>query len=153
MAGYGTDGSSVTPQGVWLEWADKPGQQVVPTGGTVAGELSVLAPADASGNGTGGVLAEAAKRLDEVATTLATTVNGVYSGSLPVADPPGSTVTPVGDFFTLGTPGFAGPPPPMAVARNHPLNSPPPRRPRVGPTTWCGRRSPPELPRPISSTS
>lgn len=110
VAGYGTDGSSVTPQGVWLEWADKPGQQVVPTGGTVAGELSVLAPADASGNGTGGVLAEAAKRLDEVATTLATTVNGVYSGSLPVADPPGSTVTPVGDFFTLGTPGFAGPP-------------------------------------------
>jgi flagellar hook-associated protein 1 FlgK len=107
-AGYGTDGAPVTPQGVWLEWADKPGLQVVPTGGTIAGQLTVLAPADAVG--TGGVLAEAAKRLDGVAATLAGTVNAVYNGSLPVADPPGSPVSPVGDFFTLGTVGFAGPP-------------------------------------------
>ena len=106
--GYATDGSLLPdgPVSVSLTWADNPGQQVVPTGGTVAGMLTVLAPADPV-NGTGGILAEAAKRLDQVATALATTVNAVYSGSLTVPTPPATTGTAVGDFFDLSTPGPA----------------------------------------------
>ena len=64
VTGYATDGTSITPQDVHLEWADSPGQRVVPTGGTVAGQLTILAPAAADDAGTGGILAEAAQRND-----------------------------------------------------------------------------------------
>ncbi len=93
-AGYATDGTPTTPQDVHLEWADTPGQRVVPTGGTVAGQLMVLAPAAADGSGTGGVLAEAAQRLDQVATRLATDVNTLHAGAQTVAGSNG------GAFFT-----------------------------------------------------
>ena len=93
-AGYATDGTPTTPQDVHLEWADSPGQRVVPTGGTVAGQLRVLAPPATDGSGTGGVLTEAARRLDQVATTLATDVNTLHSGATTVSGATG------GAFFT-----------------------------------------------------
>ncbi|MDM7830532.1 flagellar hook-associated protein FlgK [Cellulomonas edaphi] len=81
---------------VSVVWADRPTQGVGLEGGRVAGLLSVLAPADATG--TGGVLAEAAARYDAFAQTLATQVNALH----------GSAVTPGGaaggEFFTF-TPG------------------------------------------------
>ncbi len=48
------EGAAATP--VQLEWTHRPGASVGLDGGTLAGALSVLAPAD--GNGTGGVLAD-----------------------------------------------------------------------------------------------
>ncbi len=93
-AGWDTSGNAMTPLDVHLEWADSPGQRVQPTGGTVAGQLSVLAPPATDGTGTGGVLTEAAARLDEVATTLATSVNSLHAGAKTVAGADG------GAFFT-----------------------------------------------------
>jgi flagellar hook-associated protein 1 FlgK len=103
-AGYDTDGTPLAggPASVSLTWADKPGQTVVPAGGTVVGLLTVLAPAATDGSGTGGVLAEAALRLNDVATTLAAKVNALYSGSLTI---PGGTA--VGDFFDVSAAGPA----------------------------------------------
>ncbi|HEY0118561.1 MAG TPA: flagellar hook-associated protein FlgK [Cellulomonas sp.] len=101
--GYGADGSVIAPQGVYLVWADQPSQTVVPTGGTLAGQLSVLAPAAADGSGTGGMLAEAAKSLDTVATTLATQVNALHQTALTTAGTPG------GDFFSVPDPSSTGP--------------------------------------------
>ena len=95
-AGYATDGTVITPHpdDVHLEWADKPGQVVTPTGGSVAGQLTVLASAATDGSGTGGILAEAALRLDEVATTLATQVNALHETAYTVGGDLG------GAFFT-----------------------------------------------------
>jgi flagellar hook-associated protein 1 FlgK len=59
-----------------LEWADRPGQAVGLEGGAIAGALSVLAPID--GAGTGGPIAEAARRYDDLATSLAEAVNAVH---------------------------------------------------------------------------
>ncbi|WP_020143829.1 flagellar hook-associated protein FlgK [Terracoccus sp. 273MFTsu3.1] len=59
-----------------LEWADRPGLEVGLEGGAIAGVLSVLAPTAAGG--TGGPIAEAAASYDDVALTLATTVNTVH---------------------------------------------------------------------------
>lgn len=98
-AGYATDGTPTTPQDVHLEWADSPGQRVVPAGGTVAGQLMVLAPAAADGSGTGGVLTEAARRLDQVATKLATDVNTLHSQATTVAGA-AAGVANGGAFFT-----------------------------------------------------
>ncbi|OJV80715.1 MAG: flagellar hook-associated protein FlgK [Cellulomonas sp. 73-92] len=92
--GYATDGTPITPQDVHLTWADTPGKRVVPTGGTVAGQLTVLAPPAADDSGTGGVLTEAAKRLDEVATRLATDVNTLHAGAVT------TTGTAGGAFFS-----------------------------------------------------
>ncbi|MGN6753581.1 MAG: flagellar hook-associated protein FlgK [Intrasporangium sp.] len=58
-----------------LEWADQPGLVVGLEGGSIAGALSVLAPA---GAGTGGAIAEAAARYDAMAESLATAVNAVH---------------------------------------------------------------------------
>jgi flagellar hook-associated protein 1 len=104
-AGYATDGTAITPQDVHLEWADSPGQRVTPTGGTVAGQLTVLAPAAAGGTGTGGVLAEAAQRLDGVAKALAQQVNALHAGAVR-----SDGTTPGGNFFTsVDTAGAPGP--------------------------------------------
>ena len=114
-AGWDTDGNPMPPQDVHLEWADSPGQRVVPTGGTIAGQLTVLAPAATDGSGTGGILTEAAKRLDEVATQLATSVNELHSTAKRVDGTDG------GAFFTPLDPTdptypTAGPTPPKGPA-------------------------------------
>jgi len=85
--------------GVTLTWADRPGRTVALDGGRVAGLLTALAAPDATGNGTGGILTEAAARLDAVATSLATAVNALHTTARTVA---GATGT---DFFTLPTTG------------------------------------------------
>lgn len=101
--GYGTDGSVTTPQDVHLEFADQPGQTVTPTGGTIAGNLTVLAPAASDGSGTGGMLAEAAKALDDVATTLATQVNALHETAYTTSGAAG------GEFFSVPDPSSTGP--------------------------------------------
>ncbi|RKR75580.1 flagellar hook-associated protein FlgK [Frondihabitans australicus] len=78
------EGAAASP--VQLEWTHRPGASVGLDGGELAGSLSVLAPAD--GNGTGGVLAEAAASYNSFATQLATAINSVYSTG---ATPSGTT--------------------------------------------------------------
>jgi flagellar hook-associated protein 1 FlgK len=62
---------------VQVEWVHRAGQQVALDGGELAGALSVLAAANASG--TGGAIAEAAASYNTFATYLATTVNDIHS--------------------------------------------------------------------------
>ncbi|WP_372698487.1 flagellar hook-associated protein FlgK [Arthrobacter sp. JSM 101049] len=62
------------------------GNDVDSVGGRVAGALSLLAPADPEGNGTGGAIAEMAASLDAVAENLVTTVNTVHKEGFTVAD-------------------------------------------------------------------
>lgn len=86
----------VAGQGVTLAWADRPDQQVQPSGGRVTGLLTALAPP--SGDGTGGVLTEAAARLDQVARELVTAVNTHHLTGVTADGSPGTA------FFTpLGT--------------------------------------------------
>ncbi|ARC55689.1 Flagellar hook-associated protein 1 [Frondihabitans sp. 762G35] len=84
---------------VTLEWSHRPGASVGLDGGQLAGALSVLAPAD--GQGSGGVLAEAAATYDAFATQLAGAVNAVYSTG---STPSGSTGQ---NFFALAASGPA----------------------------------------------
>lgn len=84
---------------VTLEWADRPGSPIALDGGTLAGNLSMLAPSDASG--TGGLLAEAAKTYNNLATTLAAQVNAVHSAA---STRTGATGL---NFFSISTPGPA----------------------------------------------
>ena len=84
------DTSSSAPR---LAWVDRPDLEVGLEGGTIAGALSVLAPATASG--TGGPIAEAAASYDAVALTLASTVNTVHRAG---QTPTGATGL---DFFRL----------------------------------------------------
>jgi flagellar hook-associated protein 1 FlgK len=65
--------------GVSLVWSDAPTSAVSLDGGAMAAQIASLQPADASGTGTGGVYAEAAKAYDDVATAIATQVNAVHT--------------------------------------------------------------------------
>ena len=73
-----TDFSQVSSSPVKLTWADT-GTAVSLDGGQMAAQIATLQPADASGAGTGGVYAEAAKAYNDVATALATQVNAVHT--------------------------------------------------------------------------
>ncbi len=81
-------------------------------GGTLAGMVSVLAPAQADGKG--GMLAEAAARYNTVATQLATAVNALHAGGSTSTGAPGAA------FFTLGN----DPTTPPALAVRVALTSP-----------------------------
>ncbi|OJX80265.1 MULTISPECIES: flagellar hook-associated protein FlgK [unclassified Leifsonia] len=59
-----------------LEWSYRPGVAIALEGGSIAGAVSTLAPADASG--TGGVLAEAAAGYNSFAVTIAQRVNDIH---------------------------------------------------------------------------
>ncbi|GAA2747407.1 flagellar hook-associated protein FlgK [Terrabacter aerolatus] len=83
-------GAAASP--VRLEWADQPGHEVGLEGGSVAGALSVLAPA---AGGAGGAIAEAAASYDAVAQTLAATVNAVHRAGSTTSGATGL------DFFRL----------------------------------------------------
>ncbi|CAM3319187.1 flagellar hook-associated protein FlgK [Occultella aeris] len=87
---------------VRVEWAHRPGAPAGLGGGELAGTISLLAPAD--GNGTGGVLAEAAASYNAFATDLAAKVNAVHAAGLTVDG------VAAGDFFGLaaGVPAAAG---------------------------------------------
>ncbi|KQO64925.1 flagellar hook-associated protein FlgK [Curtobacterium sp. Leaf261] len=61
---------------VALSWVGGSGSAVSLDGGSIAGTLSMIAPANASG--TGGALAEASAGYDRVATTLAAQVNALH---------------------------------------------------------------------------
>lgn len=61
---------------VRLEWAYRPGAAIALEGGSIAGAVSTLAPADATG--TGGVLAEAAVSYNAFAASLAQRVNDIH---------------------------------------------------------------------------
>jgi flagellar hook-associated protein 1 FlgK len=91
------DGAAVT-----LTWTSGSGSAVALDGGSIAGNISLLAPADASG--TGGALAQASAAYDAVATAIATRVNAAHhTGSTPA----GTTGV---DFFALraGVPAAQG---------------------------------------------
>ncbi|GAA3795275.1 flagellar hook-associated protein FlgK [Cellulomonas soli] len=78
---------------VSVVWADRPTVPVGLSGGTVAGQLSVLAPPDATG--TGGILTEAAARYDTLATTIANQVNALHTTGQTIAGAAGTA------FFTF----------------------------------------------------
>lgn len=71
-----SDLAGTTTSPLRLEWADQPGQDAGLEGGSIAGALSVLAPARP--DGTGGVVAEAAAAYDAVARSIASSVNAVH---------------------------------------------------------------------------
>jgi flagellar hook-associated protein 1 FlgK len=83
-----SDGAPVT-----LTWTSGTAGAVALSGGSIGGNLSLLAPATA--NGTGGALAEASASYDQVATKLATAVNAVHATG---TTPTGATGAP---FFSL----------------------------------------------------
>jgi len=83
--------------GVSVEWADRPGQPIPLTGGSLAGTVSLLQPA---AGGAGGTLAEAAASYDALATQLATQVNAVHRTGVTTGGDAG------GDFFSV-TPGLS----------------------------------------------
>lgn len=91
------DGAAVT-----LTWTSGTAGAVALSGGSIGGNLSLLAPATA--NGTGGALAEASASYDQVATKLASAVNAVHATGM---TPTGATGTP---FFSLaaGVPAAQG---------------------------------------------
>ncbi|PZE75794.1 flagellar hook-associated protein FlgK [Curtobacterium sp. MCBD17_019] len=93
-------GAAASP--VTLSWVGGSGSAVTLDGGSIAGTLSVLAPANA--DGTGGALAEASAGYDRVATALATQVNAVHETGY---TPAGATGT---DFFAIaaGVPAAQG---------------------------------------------
>jgi flagellar hook-associated protein 1 FlgK len=76
--GGATDFSQVSTNPVKLTWADN-GAGVSLDGGQMAAQIAALQPADATGSGTGGVYAEAAKAYNDVATALAAQVNALHS--------------------------------------------------------------------------
>ncbi|WP_431278794.1 flagellar hook-associated protein FlgK [Leifsonia poae] len=114
--------ADATGSPVQLEWAHRPGSAIAMEGGAIAGALSTLAPADASG--TGGVLAEAAASYNAFAVSIAQRVNDVHrTGSTPggttgldffAIDPTkpaalGLSVVPTGvGQVATGTPGAGG---------------------------------------------
>lgn len=71
------EGAAGSP--VQLEWQQRPGQPIGLDGGQLAGTLSLIAPANATG--TGGVLAETAVAYNNLATTLASQVNAVHNAA------------------------------------------------------------------------
>ena len=73
-AGSMTDASSGAPS---LAWADRPSVEVGLDGGTIAGNLSVLAPTPAGGSG--GPIAETAARYSALASSLARSVNALHA--------------------------------------------------------------------------
>jgi len=90
-------GAAASP--VALSWVDRPTVPVAVESGEIAGSLSVLAPANATG--TGGTIAEAAAGYDAFATFLAGAVNAVHSTG---ASPSGATGL---DFFAISGTGPA----------------------------------------------
>ena len=78
--------------GVSVEWADRPGQPIPLTGGSLAGTVSLLQP---PAGGAGGTLAEAAASYDALATQLATQVNAVHRTGFTTDGARG------GDFFSV----------------------------------------------------
>jgi len=87
---------------VTLRWVGGSGSQVALDGGSIAGTLSVIAPAD--GSGTGGVLAEASVSYDRVATALAAQVNALHASGYTAGGTTGAA------FFaiTAGVPAAQG---------------------------------------------
>lgn len=102
----GVDSNEVTLTGgaamgepIGLEWVKHPGLAVPLDGGELAGTISVLRPAAPSGQG--GVLAETAARLNELAASLASQVNAVHSSGYTTAGTTGL------DFFDVSGTGPA----------------------------------------------
>ena len=92
-------GDATTPGlGLDVVWADNPSVSASLSGGRIAGNLTVLAPPNSTG--TGGILTEAAARIDTVATTLAQKVNALHGTAVDLDGNPGEP------FFTF-TPGVS----------------------------------------------
>ncbi|WP_235933779.1 flagellar hook-associated protein FlgK [Agromyces humi] len=85
-------GGTTLGDNVQLEWTKHPGLAIPLDGGELGANLNLLLPA-----ASGGVLAQAAQAFNDVATTLAATVNAVHQTG---ATPTGTTGL---DFFSLTT--------------------------------------------------
>jgi len=87
---------------VSIRWTHRPDESIALDGGTLAGAVSLLAPANPTG--TGGTLAQAAASYDALATQLATQVNAVHSTGVKADGTAG------GEFFrlTAGVPAARG---------------------------------------------
>jgi flagellar hook-associated protein 1 FlgK len=85
-----------------LSWSST-GTPLALDGGSLAGTITSLQPAS-----TGGAIADAISKLNDLATNIATTVNAIHSGGTNLASPPSAT-TGV-DFFSLtaGVPASIG---------------------------------------------
>lgn len=85
-----TNISQLPGQVAGVQWANRPGVSANLNGGKIAGSVSILAPAS-----SGGPIATSAQALNEVATTLASTVNAIHATG---ATTDGTTGL---DFFAL----------------------------------------------------
>ena len=72
---------------VGLAWSHRPGDAIALDGGSLAGAVSLLAPAAADGRG--GAIAQAAASYDALATQLATQVNAVHATGVTADGSPG----------------------------------------------------------------
>jgi len=88
---------------VQVEWSNRPGHPVALDGGSIAGAIAMLAPAD--GTGTGGAIAEAAAAYDDFAARLADQVNTVHRNGATTGGDTGL------DFFEFS----AGLPPALGI--------------------------------------
>jgi flagellar hook-associated protein 1 FlgK len=71
------DGAAASP--VTIKFVNNAAATATISGGTLGADLAVLAPADPSGNGTGGAIAEAAASYNSLAKTVASSVNSIMS--------------------------------------------------------------------------
>lgn len=99
LAGPSRFGEAGTVQ---VEWAHRPGSPAALDGGKVAGNLSILAPAQADGRG--GAISQAAADLNALATQIATQVNAIHQQGATTSGTTGL------DFFSLapGVPAAMG---------------------------------------------
>ncbi|MET0590084.1 MAG: flagellar hook-associated protein FlgK, partial [Naasia sp.] len=95
-----TSFAGIATNPVKLTWADT-GSAVSLEGGEIAARVATLQPADASGGGTGGVYAEAAKAYDDIARSIADSVNAVHRTGTT------ATGTTALDFFSYSSTGVA----------------------------------------------
>jgi flagellar hook-associated protein 1 FlgK len=102
-AGAQSLADTTTGQSVSLEFSSSPGTPIALDGGSIAGTISVLTPANASA--TGGAIAEAAASYNAFATDLATKVNAIHETGVTT-----DGVTTGLDFFgfTAGVPAAEG---------------------------------------------
>jgi flagellar hook-associated protein 1 FlgK len=85
------DGAGTSP--VQINFVDNASATVGISSGTLGADLSLLAPSNASG--TGGAIAEAAQSYNDIATSVATTVNAIHETGANAAGTTGL------DFFAL----------------------------------------------------
>jgi flagellar hook-associated protein 1 len=86
LSGATTYNQAASGTSVILQWSDHPGVPMALTGGTVAGQLSELAPP-----ASGGILTSAGAGLDTVAAQLISSVNALHTSAVTTSGAAGGT--------------------------------------------------------------